>query len=69
MRRDLGLVAWQVRYELRAFLRNRGRGLFTFLFPIMFLVTFGSLYSGAHPSKREGISYNDSSFPGSLPTR
>ena len=31
LRRDLGLVGWQVRYEQRAYWRNRGRGIFTFV--------------------------------------
>ena len=26
LRRDLGLVFWQIRYEQRAYWRNRGRG-------------------------------------------
>jgi ABC-2 type transport system permease protein len=65
-RRDLGLAAWQVRYELRAFTRNRGRGLFTFLFPIMFLVIFASLNNGTHLSQRGGIAYNDFFVPGIL---
>jgi ABC-2 type transport system permease protein len=66
LRRNLGLVAWQTRYELRAFGRNRGRGLFTFAFPLMFLVIFASLYSGAHVSKRGGIPYDDFFVPGIL---
>jgi hypothetical protein len=32
LRRDLGLVAWQIRYEQRAYWRNRVRGFFTFVF-------------------------------------
>jgi ABC-2 type transport system permease protein len=48
MRRDLGLVGWQIRYEQRAFWRNRGRGFFTFAFPLMFMVIFGALYKGNH---------------------
>lgn len=66
LRRDAGLAAWQIRYELRAFLRNRGRGLFTFLFPIMFLVIFASLNTGTHLAKRGGIPYNDFFVPGIL---
>src|SRR5262249_25805201 len=46
--RDLRLVAWQIRYEQRSYWRNRGRGVFTFVFPLMFLVIFGSLDQGAH---------------------
>jgi ABC-2 type transport system permease protein len=66
LRRDLGLAAWQVRYEQRAFWRNRGRGIFTFAFPIMFLVIFASLFKGQHISERGGISYNDFFVPGIL---
>ena len=43
LRRDLGLVAWQVRYEQRAYWRNRIRAVFTFVFPLMFLVIFASI--------------------------
>jgi ABC-2 type transport system permease protein len=45
-RRDAGLAALQVLYELRSFWRNRARGFFSFLMPIMFLVIFASIYSG-----------------------
>jgi hypothetical protein len=34
LRRDLGLVGWQIRYEQRSYWRNRSRGLFTFAFPL-----------------------------------
>ena len=66
LKRDLGLVAWQVRYEQRAFWRNRGRGAFTIAFPIMFLVIFASLFRNDHISGRGGISYNDFFVPGIL---
>jgi hypothetical protein len=36
LKRDLGLVGWQIRYEQRSYWRNRGRGIFTFVFPLMF---------------------------------
>jgi ABC-2 type transport system permease protein len=65
-RRDLGLVAWQIRYEQRAYWRNRGRGIFTFVFPLMFLVIFASLNKGQHVSTRGGIPYNDFFVPGIL---
>ena len=55
LKRDLGLIAWQIRYEQRAYWRNRGRGIFTFVFPLMFLVIFASLNKGAHISSRGGI--------------
>src|SRR5438874_8544016 len=66
LKRDLGLVAWQIRYEQRAYWRNRGRGIFTFVFPIMFLVIFASINKGQHVSTRGGISYNDFFVPGIL---
>jgi ABC-2 type transport system permease protein len=65
-KRDLGLVAWQIRYEQRAYWRNRGRGIFTFVFPLMFLVIFASLNNGYHLSDRGGIPYNDFFVPGIL---
>src|SRR5205807_388262 len=65
-RRDLGLVAWQIRYEQRAYWRNRGRGIFTFVFPLMFLVIFASLNRGQHLSLRGGIPYDDFFVPGIL---
>jgi ABC-2 type transport system permease protein len=64
--RDLGLVAWQIRYEQRAYWRNRGRGIFTFVFPIMFLVIFASLDKGQKISTRGHIAYNDFFVPGIL---
>ena len=66
LRRDIGLVGWQIRYEQRAYWRNRGRGIFTFVFPLMFLVIFGSLNKGAHLSSRGGIPYDDFFVPGIL---
>src|SRR3984885_10000204 len=66
LKRDLGLVAWQVRYEQRAYWRNRGRGVFTFAFPLMFLVIFASLDKGGHISSLGGIPYDDFLVPGIL---
>jgi len=66
LKRDLGLVAWQIRYEQRAYWRNRGRGIFTFVFPLMFLVIFASLNRGAHISSLGGIPYDDFFVPGIL---
>jgi ABC-2 type transport system permease protein len=66
LRRDIGLALWQVRYEQRSFWRNRGRGVFTFAFPLMFLVIFATLNQGGHISSRGGISYNDFFVPGIL---
>src|ERR1700758_4565752 len=64
--RDVGLVFWQIRYEQRAYWRNRGRGIFTFVFPIMFLVIFASLDKGQTISTRGHIAYNDFFVPGIL---
>lgn len=66
LRRDFGLVGWQVRYEQRSYWRNRGRGVFTFAFPIMFLVIFASLDKGAHIASRGNIPYDDFFVPGIL---
>jgi ABC-2 type transport system permease protein len=65
-RRDLGLIGWQIRYEQRAYWRNRGRGIFTFVFPLMFLVIFASLDKGQTVSTRGGIPYDDFFVPGIL---
>ena len=64
--RDLGLVLWQIRYEQRAYWRNRGRGVFTFVFPIMFLVIFASLDKGQTISSRGNIPFDDFYVPGIL---
>ncbi len=66
LKRDLGLVGWQVRYEQRSYWRNRGRGVFTFVFPVMLLVIFASLDKGATISSRGGIPYDDFFIPGIL---
>jgi ABC-2 type transport system permease protein len=66
LKRDLGLVAWQVHYEQRTYWRNRGRGVFTFVFPLMFLAIFGSLDKGAHIKSMGGIPYDDFFVPGIL---
>jgi ABC-2 type transport system permease protein len=64
--RDVGLLGWQIRYEQRAYWRNRGRGVFTFVFPIMLLVIFASLDKGQRISTRGGIPYDDFFVPGIL---
>ncbi len=46
-RGDLRLVARQVRYEHRAFWRNKVRAFFVFLLPVMFLFIFASLNGNA----------------------
>jgi ABC-2 type transport system permease protein len=64
--RDIGLVGWQIRYEQRAYWRNRGRGVFTFVFPIMLLMIFASLDKGQKISTRGGIPFDDFFVPGIL---
>jgi ABC-2 type transport system permease protein len=64
--RDLGLVGRQVRYEQRSYWRNRGRGVFTFAFPLMFLVIFASLDHAGRVSSLGGIPYDDFLVPGIL---
>jgi ABC-2 type transport system permease protein len=66
LKRDFGLLGWQIRYEQRAYWRNRGRGIFTFVFPLMFLVIFASLNGGHRLSSLGGIPYNDFFVPGIL---
>ncbi|MGZ4188044.1 MAG: ABC transporter permease [Solirubrobacteraceae bacterium] len=66
LKRDLGLVGWQIRYEQRAYWRNRGRGIFTFALPLMFLVIFGAFDKGNTISTRGGIPYDDFFVPGIL---
>jgi len=65
-RRDIGLVGWQIRYEQRSYWRNRGRGVFTFVFPLMFLVIFASLDKSGHVTSEGGIPYDDFLVPGIL---
>lgn len=66
LRRDFGLIGWQVRYEQRLYWRNRVRGVFTFVFPLMFLVIFASINKGTHLSQLGGLPYNDFFVPGVL---
>jgi ABC-2 type transport system permease protein len=66
LKRDLGLVFSQIGYEQRAYWRNRGRGIFTFVFPLMFLVIFASINQHARLSQLGGIPYDDFFVPGIL---
>lgn len=59
------MIAWQIRYELRAFVRNRRKMVFSAAFPLMFLLIFGSLNDG-HLETRGGISYITFFVPGIL---
>ena len=63
---DLALTAWQVAYEQRAFWRNRTRAFFSFGMPIMLLLLFGSLNSGARIEELGNIPYVVFFLPGIL---
>jgi ABC-2 type transport system permease protein len=64
LRHELSLVAWQIRYEQRAFWRNRRRAIFSFAFPLMFLLIFGSLDGGSHLKERGNLPFIDFFLPG-----
>jgi ABC-2 type transport system permease protein len=66
LRRDFGLVFWQIRYEQRSYWRNRGRGIFTFVFPLMFLVIFATINQHVRLNQFGGLPYNDFFVPGIL---
>jgi ABC-2 type transport system permease protein len=66
LKRDLGLIAWQIRYEQRAYWRNRIRAVFTFVFPLMFLVIFASLNQNSHLHSLGGIAFDEFFVPGIL---
>jgi ABC-2 type transport system permease protein len=63
--RDVSLALWQLRYEQRAFWRNRTRAFFAFLMPVMFLLIFGSIYHGKTTGPG-AIPYDDYFVPGIL---
>jgi ABC-2 type transport system permease protein len=62
----IALALWQVRYEQRAFWRNRRWTLFTFAFPVMLLLVFGYLNEGATLDTRGHIAFNTFFVPGIL---
>ena len=68
IRRDLGLVGWQVLYEQRAFWRNRARAFFAFIFPIIFLVIFSAIFQSKtiYLGHGHSISYDTYFVPGIL---
>ena len=45
-RNDLALLWHQVRYEQLSFWRNPQSAIFTFLFPVVFIVILGALFGG-----------------------
>lgn len=44
-RRDIGLLAHQIRYEQLAFWRNPQSAFFTFIFPVVIIVIFGAVFN------------------------
>lgn len=60
------LAAWQVRYEQRAFWRNRGAAFFCFALPVMFVVVFGTINGSETVGSRGGIAEDLISVPGVL---
>jgi ABC-2 type transport system permease protein len=60
----LALIAHQVEYEQKAFWRNPPAALFTFAFPLMFLVIFAAVFSSNHIDYLGGgIKYNQYFVP------
>lgn len=57
------LLVHQVRYEQKAFWRNPPAALFTFAFPLMFLVIFASLNSSSHVDFLQNIKFDQYFVP------
>src|SRR5215467_7847143 len=49
-RHALGLLAHQIRYEQLSFWRNPQSAIFTFIFPVVFVVIMGALFGGVGKS-------------------
>ncbi len=54
-RGPIALVVHQVRYDLLASLRNPRARFFTFLFPILLLVVFNSVFAHGHTTRIGGV--------------
>jgi ABC-2 type transport system permease protein len=63
---DLAIAARQLRFEQKAFWRNPTGAVFTFAFPLLFLVIFSTLNSGATIAERGNISFVTFFVPGIL---
>lgn len=63
---DLRLVAHQIRFEQRAFWRNRSRAFFSVGFPLLFLVVFNAMNGSHHIAEMGNISYATWFVPGIL---
>ncbi|HEY5361838.1 MAG TPA: ABC transporter permease [Streptosporangiaceae bacterium] len=53
-RHNLGLLAHQVRYEQLSFWRNPQSAIFTFVFPVVFVIIIGALFGGVTKSSYFG---------------
>ena len=61
---DAAMIARQVRYEQRSFWRNPASAFFAFLFPIIFLVVFATLFKGSKaPAGNVQVPYDDYYIP------
>lgn len=58
------LAVHQLRYEQKSYWRNPASAFFTFAFPVMFLVIFASLNTGARIDFLGGLKYNQYYTPG-----
>ncbi len=66
MTSDLAIAARQLRFEQKAFWRNPAGAVFTFAFPLLFLVVFSTINSGQRLEERGGISFVTFFVPGIL---
>jgi ABC-2 type transport system permease protein len=61
---DVAIAARQLKYEQKAYWRNPAAAVFTFAFPLLFLVIFATLNSGQTIDERGGISFVTFFVPG-----
>jgi ABC-2 type transport system permease protein len=61
---DLAIAGRQLRFEQKAFWRNPAGAVFTFAFPLLFLVIFSTLNSGARIAERGNITFVTFFVPG-----
>ncbi|MEO5725315.1 MAG: ABC transporter permease [Ilumatobacteraceae bacterium] len=66
LRQDLRLAIRQIRFEQRAFWRNRPRAFFSIGLPLMFLVVFNAINGGHHIDELGGVAYSTWFVPGIL---
>jgi ABC-2 type transport system permease protein len=64
MTEALSLAAWQIRYEQRAFWRNRRAAVLSFAFPLMLFLIFTTINEDQHISSLGGIPFATFYLPG-----